>query len=37
MPKAADLKKGAIIEMDEQLYQARNIEALPEPYPGRDK
>ncbi|WP_198264393.1 elongation factor P-like protein EfpL [sulfur-oxidizing endosymbiont of Gigantopelta aegis] len=26
MPKASDLKKGAIVEIDEQLYQVRNID-----------
>lgn len=26
MPKAADLKRGAIVEIDEQLYKVRNID-----------
>jgi elongation factor P len=26
MPKTSDLKKGSIIEIDEQLYQVRNID-----------
>lgn len=26
MPKASELKKGAIVEIDEQLYQVRNID-----------